>query len=147
VRLAFDTSTLVTFLIQERGWQAIHRVINRNDVEALMPGPVLTETVQIARRKGNTSSGAQIHQALTALGLTSVHPIDADLLRAAELLELSAVNPGPPHHRTGQRGTLSLGDALILATTERLGVPIITRDGHWKWMADQALIPTQVVIP
>lgn len=147
MKLAFDTSTLVTFLIQERGWQAIQKVVTNPQVEAVMPGPVLAETVTIAHRKGNTSTGLQIQQALTALGLAVVHPVDAHLLRTAELLELSTLNPGPTHPKTGRQATLSLGDALILATTERLGCSILTRDNYWKWMSDQALIPTKVVVP
>jgi hypothetical protein len=39
------------------------------------------------------------------------------------------------------------GDALILAVTERLGCPVLTRDGYWKWMVDQGLLGVLVVIP
>jgi PIN domain nuclease of toxin-antitoxin system len=145
-RLALDSSALVTLLLQEQGWKAIGHVIGRADVHAVMPGPVLTETVLVARRKGNVSTAEQLAQALAALGLVVVHPEDADLLRAADLLELSAANPGPPSQMTGKPGLLSLGDALILAVTERLGCSVITRDTYWKWMFAQSLIAVNVVV-
>jgi PIN domain nuclease of toxin-antitoxin system len=146
-KVSFDSSAVLTFLLQERGWQAIHTFVARPDVDAVLPGPALTESVRTARRKGNTSSPTQIFQALAALGLRVEHPEDTDLLRAAELMEISDGNPGEPDERTGVRPTLSLGDALILAVTDRLDCPVLTRDGYWKWMADQGLLPVKVVVP
>lgn len=99
------------------------------------------------RRKGNSSSPSQTFAALSALGLRVEHPEDEDLLRAAELLEVSDANPGVPDVRTRVVSTLSLGDALILAVTERLGCPVLTRDGYGRWMVDQGLLGVQVVIP
>jgi PIN domain nuclease of toxin-antitoxin system len=145
--VSFDSSAVVTFLLQERGWQAIHRFVSRTDVEAVLAGPALTESVRTARRKGNSSSAAQIFAALSALGMRVEHSDTEDLLRAAELMEVSDAHPGDPDGRTGVAPTLSLGDALILAVTERLGCPVLTRDGYWKWMVDQGLLDVQVVIP
>ena len=54
--VVFDSSAVVTFLIQERGWQAIHRVVTRVG-DAVMAGPALTEAIAVTRRKGNQSSG------------------------------------------------------------------------------------------
>jgi hypothetical protein len=81
------------------------------------------------------------------MGVRTEHPTDEDLLRAAELLEMSDRNPGPPKTTVGAEPTLSLGDALILATTERLGDPVLTRDSYWKWMVDQALLDVVVLVP
>jgi hypothetical protein len=138
---------VVNLLLQKPGWQAVHNVLLRPNVTGVLPGPALTESVAVSRRLGNQSSGGQIYEALTALGLAVEHPTDDDLLRAAELLEISRDNPGPPHPITEEEGTLSLGDALILATTERLGCMILTRDAYWKWMVDQVLLDVQVAIP
>lgn len=145
--VTFDSAVVLTLLLQERGWQAIETVIPRPDVDAVLPGPALTEVVLVARRRGNASSAAQIYQALTALGLRVEYPVDLDLLRAAELIAVSAGHPSDPSPRTGVEPTLSLGDALILAVSERLRCHVLTRDGYWKWMVDQGQLELRVVIP
>lgn len=137
----FDSSAVVTMLLQERGWQAIQRVLSNPGVDAILAGPALTEIVTVARRKGNQSSGEDIWQALAALGVRVEHPTDDDLLRAAELIELSEANPGDDD------ATLSLGDALILSIGERLGCTIVTRDTYWKWMVNQGLLALNVHVP
>jgi len=43
----------------------------------------------LARCKGNQSAPAQISDALAAAGLRVEHPTDDDLVRAAELIEIS----------------------------------------------------------
>lgn len=145
--LALDSSIVVNLLLQKTGWQAVHSTLQRPNVTGVLPGPALAESIFVARRKGNQSTSRQIYQALTSLGLRIVHPVDDDLVRAAELLEISRDNPGPPSPITQQEGTLSLGEALILATTERLGCMVLTRDGYWKWMVDQNLLHVRVAIP
>ena len=147
VDLCLDSSIVVNLLLQEQGWQAVDRVLAKPNISVVLPGPVLTESVSVARRAGNRSSGAQIFAALTAQGWRVEHPTDPDLLRAAELLEVSRDNPGPPHPITRVEGTLSLGDALILATTERLGCMVLTRDAYWKWMVNQGLLQVRVAVP
>jgi len=122
-------------------------VLERPEVEGILPGPALTESISVARRKGNHSSAAQISQALAADGLRVEHPTDDDLVRAAELIEISHNNPGPPPPHSDQDATLSLGDALILAVTERLGCMVLTRDGYWKWLASGGHLKVQVKIP
>lgn len=136
-----DSSAVVTVLLQERGWQAIQRVLSNPGVDAILAGPALTEVITVARRKGNRSSGDEIWAALAALGVRVEHATDDDLLRAAELIELSESNPGPDD------ATLSLGDALILSIGERLGCTVITRDTYWKWMVEQGLIALNVHLP
>lgn len=147
VDLCLDSSIVVNLLLQGQGWMAVDRVLARPNVSAVLPGPVLTESISVARRKGNRSPGSQIFAALTAQGWRVEHPTDQDLLRAAELLEVSRDNPGPPHPITQVEGTLSLGEALILATTERLGCMVLTRDAYWKWMLDQGLLQVRVAVP
>jgi len=137
----FDSSAVVTMLLQERGWQAIERVLSNPAVDAVLAGPALTEVVTVARRKGNQSTGREMWDALAALGVRVEHPTDDDLLRAAELMELSEANPGEDN------ATLSLGDALILAIGERLSCTIITRDVYWKWMVEQGLLALKVNVP
>jgi PIN domain nuclease of toxin-antitoxin system len=143
-QIALDSSTVVTWILQERRWQAVHALLQEPDVELVLPGPALTELVSVARRKGNVSSGAQIAASLRGHGVRVEHPTDADLLRAAELLEISDKNPGPINPRANRAGTLSLGDAIILAIVERLGCPVITGDSHWKWMVAKKLLNVNV---
>lgn len=87
---------MCTVLLQERGWQAILGALQRAEIEGILPGPARTEAIWVARRKGNQSAPVQISEALTALGLRVEHPTEDDLVRAAELIEISHDNPGPP---------------------------------------------------
>ena len=146
-RVGFDASVIVTLLAQERGWEAIRRLLQRPDVQGVLPGAALTEVIYVARRKGNTSGGQAIWDALDALGLSLESANVADLIRAAELVELSDARPGPINPATGAQPTLSLGDALVLAVTERLSLPVVTRDTYWRWLAEEGVIKIKVVIP
>lgn len=145
--LCLYSSVVVNLLLQKSGWQAVHHALQRPNVTGILPGPALTETIAVTRRRGNQSTGEQIHKTLTSLGVRIEHPTDDDLLRAAELLEISRDNPGPPAPMTQEEGTLSLGDALILAITERLGCMVLTRDHYWKWMVDHQLLDVRVAVP
>jgi len=136
-----------TVVLQERGWQAILNALTRPDVEGILLGPVLTEAIAVVRRKGNRSDPSQLAEALLAMGLRVEHPTDDDLVRAAELIEISDNNPGPPPQHSDREARLSLGDALILAVTERLGCMVLTRDNYWKWMVDQGHLKVQVAVP
>ncbi len=146
-QLCLDSSVVCTVLLQERGWQAIMNALARPEVEGILPGPALTESIWVARRKGNQSAPTQIAQALVAMGMRVEHPTDDDLIRAAALIEISDNNPGPPPSRSDREATLSRGDALILAVTERLDCMVLTRDGYWKWMVDEGHLKVQVAIP
>jgi len=132
---ALDSSAVLAWILQERGrWKLVDSVLNAADADPVLPGPVLTEVIVSAHRRGNTSSAQQITNTLTAMGMRVEPARDADLLRAAALIELSQDHSGD-HRLTAQRATLSLGDALILAVTERLGVKILTKDRHWTQLA------------
>ena len=95
----FDSSAIVTMLLQERGWQAIRNVLSNPNVEPILAGPALTEVVTVARRKGNQSTGNQVWGSLSALGVRVEHTTDQDLLRAANLTEIAEANPGPAAKR------------------------------------------------
>lgn len=147
MKAVFDSSTIVIYLTQERPfWKAIDRTLNHPDIEPILAGPALTEIIATTRRKGNTSSGQRIWEALSAVGLDVEPPTADDLIRAAELIELSEANPGPPSSR-GPSATLSLGDALILAVAERLDCAVVTNDTYWAWMVEEGLLGVQVHVP
>jgi hypothetical protein len=84
--VAFDSSVLLTWLLQERSWQRVHNLLKNPAIAPVLAGPALTEIVRIAHSKGNVSTGPQIFQVLQGFGARVEHPVDADLLRAAELL-------------------------------------------------------------
>jgi len=127
--VCLDASAMVTWVIQEPGWKTVDRLLTDQAIDVVLPGPAITETIHIAREKGNRATPREILEAFQGYGAYVEHPTDDDLVRAAELLEASVEHPGP-------RGeTLSLGDALILAVTERLGCPVLSRDRYWELLA------------
>jgi predicted nucleic acid-binding protein len=137
--VCLDTSVLATWVLQERSWQVVDRLLGRADVETVLPGPVLTELVELVRRKGNQATGPEIRDTLVSIGARVEHPTDEDLLRAADLMEIAKAHPGA-------RGeTLSPGDALVLAITERLGVSVVTRDSYWHLFASDGHTAVNVV--
>ena len=142
---ALDSSTVLTWVLQEQRWHSVAQMLHGPGAEPLLPGPVLTEVIKTARAKGNASSPAQIAAALKGQGMVVVHPQDGDLIRCAELLELSAANPGKPDSAAESRATLSLADGLILAIVERLGVPVVTRDRYWQDFAERGHTRARVV--
>lgn len=127
--VCLDSSAILVWVLQERGWQAIDRILSRDDVDTVVPGPALTEVVLTARRKGNRSTGDEVLETLEAFGCRVEAPATEDLLRAAALIEASTTHPGP----SGE--TLSLADGLIIAVAERLGSPLVSRDTYWSLFA------------
>jgi PIN domain nuclease of toxin-antitoxin system len=142
---ALDSSTVLTWVLQEQRWHSVEKMLRSPEAEPLLPGPVLTEVIKQARAKGNISSPGQIAATLKGQGMVVVHPQDDDLIRCAELLELSVANPGPSGAGTRSTSTLSLADGLILAIVERLAVPVVTRDSYWNDFAAQGLTRARVV--
>jgi len=133
--VALDSSAVMAWILQESGrWKLIDAALNDAAADPVLPGPALTEVILAARRRGNASSPQQIADTLFAIGVRIEHPRDDDLVRAAELIELSTTHPGT-NRLTGEALTLSLGDAIILAVTERLGLQILTKDRYWTEFA------------
>lgn len=126
--VAYDSSALLTLILQEQGWQAVRAALGQ-DRTHIVPSPAITEVVFQAREKGNASSPEQLVAFVDTFGVQfeSLHADDA--LRAAELQEISRANPGPG--RRGRHLTLSLGDALILAIAERCAATVISKDRYW----------------
>lgn len=137
--VAFDSSVLLTWILQEQTWQRVDALLVNPGITPVLPGPVLTEVIHRARVDGNTSTPTQIWTALAAHGAVIEHPEDDDLVRAAELRGVSDLHPGP------HGATLSLGDALILAVVERMGVKVVTRDTYWSWFASRGLTTASVL--
>jgi predicted nucleic acid-binding protein len=138
VTVGLDTSGVIRWLIQEQNWQRIQTLMDHG-VDLVLPGPVLSEVINIAHSRGNVSSVAQLRAALVAAGMRVEAATEDDMARAGELLITSRSKP-----ETGRAGvvhTLSLGDALILAVAERLGCIMITGDRYWRWMHQRGDLP------
>jgi PIN domain nuclease of toxin-antitoxin system len=134
---ALDSSAVLAWVLQEVGrWAVVNALVTAPDADPILPGPVLTEVIKAARARGNVSSAHQVASTLSAYGMRVELNTEQDLVRAAELLELSAANPSVPHPVTGKQATLSLGDGLILAAVERLAVPVVTNDRYWRQFVD-----------
>ena len=145
IRFALDSSAVVAWILQEdRRWQGVNALLKAPGARPILPGPALTESIFVARRAGNISSPEQIATTLSAMGMVVEPAGEADMVRAARLLEVSAANPGL-HPTTGEALTLSLGDALILAVTERLGIKVLTGDRYWSQLAEQGHTSARVV--
>ena len=128
---ALDSSALVAWVIREPKWRAIETLLGQSTADPVLPAPALTEVIETARRRGNSSSPEAIAAAVAAKGMRTEPLGEADLVRAAKLLEASKAHPVGPHPKTGKVSTLSLGDALILAVVERLGIQVVTLDSYW----------------
>jgi PIN domain nuclease of toxin-antitoxin system len=129
---ALDSSALVAWILQEvPRWRAIDALLSAPTADPVLPAPGLTEVIETARRRGNGSPSTLIANAVAAKGVRTELLAPTDLIRAAELIETSKQHPGAPHPTTGKPITLSLGDALILAVVERLGIPVVTLDTYW----------------
>lgn len=144
-RFALDSSAVVAWILQEDGrWQAVDALLKAPGARPVLPGPALTESIFVARRAGNKSSPELITMTLSAMRLEVEPALEVDMIRAARLLEASMGDPGR-HPTTGEPLTLSLGDALILAVTERLGVKVLTGDRYWMQLAEAGHTSATVV--
>mgnify|MGYP003584751658 CR=1 FL=1 len=101
--LAFDSSTVITWVLKERGWSAVDRLLRDAD-GVVLPSPALMEVIRIARLRGNRSAGRVIADTLAAQGLIFVHADTDDLIDAAALLEAAAQLPGAQLPRAQRPG-------------------------------------------
>lgn len=150
-QLAWDSSAVLAWVFQERGWSVVDEMIRRahtGEVTLILPGPVLTEVAYQAKRQGNATRVRDIAERLLAQGFVVEQSESSDLIHAAELLEASSHYAGQnnrgQNHRGQRAARLSLGDALILATVSRIGCPIVTRDRYWLDLVDAGIVNARV---
>lgn len=119
-RVVLDASAIVAWVLKERGWQTVDRLLE----VAVAPASVLVETLYRVRERGHRLPSSQLHDDLLGLGI-QVEPVtDADTVRAAELISDSRAADGDK--------SLSLGDGLCLAVAERLDLTVTGGDQHWS---------------
>jgi PIN domain nuclease of toxin-antitoxin system len=130
--LVFAASPLLAWILQTSGqWQRVQRLLT-SGADCVMPASALIETISIARERGNTAPPAALRAALLGQGLRVEPIIDEDVEWAAAVISDSRQNPARWTTESGQRAaTLSLGDALTLATAQRLGAHTVTFDPAW----------------
>jgi ribonuclease VapC len=125
-RVVLDASALVAWVLNERGGTTIDKLLH----VAVAPASGVTETLYRARDRGSTMSAHDLYDSITGLGV-EIEPVTAeDTVRAAELIETS--------RRARQRpkdSTLSLGDGLCIAVSERLKLVITGGDEHWATLS------------
>jgi ribonuclease VapC len=119
-RVTLDASAVLAWVLHERGFETIDKLLPI----AVVPVSAMVEVLYRAVERGHRLSPVQLHADLLALGLTVEPVTDADAERAAELIVSSKAGSGP--------GSLSLGDGLCIAVTERLGLPLTGGDTYWS---------------
>jgi ribonuclease VapC len=123
-RVVLDASALLAWVLQERGQQTIDALLPH----ATVPASAMVETLYRAADRGHRQSSENLHRDLLALGVQVASLTDADTVRAADLIHASKQSSRP--------GSLSLGDGLVLATAERLALPVTGGDQHWETLDD-----------
>lgn len=122
-RVVVDASAVLAFVLQERGWQTVEKLLPF----AVIPLPNLTEVLYIAPSKGHNREAGDLFAYLLRLGLRVESLFPADAVRAAELIiESEHAAPGNAVR------ALSLGDALCIAVAERLNLLVTGGDQAWE---------------
>lgn len=119
-RVILDASALLAWVLRERGQPTVDALLSH----AAVPASAMVETLYRAADRGHRQPAKDLHRDLLALGLRVAPLTDADTVRAADLIHTSKTRSA--------RGSLSLGDGLVIATAERLALPITGGDQHWE---------------
>ncbi|MHB1473993.1 MAG: PIN domain-containing protein, partial [Dermatophilaceae bacterium] len=90
-RVTLDASAVLAWVLRERGFETIDKVLP----VAVVPVSAMVEVLHRAVERGHRLSPAQLHADLLALGLRVEPVTDADAQRAAELIVSSKATAGP----------------------------------------------------
>ncbi|MEU3420086.1 PIN domain-containing protein [Streptomyces murinus] len=132
--VVLDASAVLAWVFNEKGADIVDELLP----QAATTAANFTEVTYVCLRRGY--SHPQLHQDLTALGL-SVEPTTADqAVRAGQLIHESQ------QARQQHAGrTLALGDALCIALGERLNRPLVTGDILWKDLEERFTVPVHLI--
>ena len=131
-RVVLDASAVLAWVLRERGQATVDALLPH----AVVPASAMVETLYRAADRGHRQPCDELHRDLLALGVRVEPLTDSDTVRAATLIHASKHGVGKG---SSARGSLSLGDGLVLATAERLGLPITGGDQHWETLDDLAV--------
>lgn len=122
-RLAvLDASAVLAFVLKERAWETVGRVLPHG----VIPAPNLAEVLYRAPERGYRDPPDALYQTLLSTGLIVEPVTEADGVRAAALITASK-----KARTTQDSRSLSLGDGLCCAVAERLGLKLAGGDNHW----------------
>lgn len=133
--VVLDSSAVLAWVFQEKGADVVDELLP----EAAMAAANLAEVTAVCLRRGYLHPPEQLHQDLTALGLSVEDTTAEQAVRAGKLIHES--------HRDRQLyggRTLALGDALCAALGERLNRPLVTGDTLWKDLEDKFTVPVHL---
>ncbi|MFJ3512969.1 PIN domain-containing protein [Streptomyces luteogriseus] len=133
--VVLDASAVVAWVFQEKGADAVDELLP----EATMAAANLAEVAAVCLRRGYLHPPEQLHQDLTALGLSVENTTAEQAVRAGQLIHASHQD----RQLHGNR-TLALGDALCVALGERLNRPLVTGDTLWKDLEDKFTVPVHL---
>lgn len=122
-QVVLDASAVVAWLMKERGYQTIDKLLP----VAVVPASALTESLYRAVERGHALAAEELYHALLVTGI-SVEPVtESDAVRASELIAWSRTQDEDQLDRS-----LSLGDGLCIAVAERLGLLVTGGDEYWE---------------
>ena len=120
-RVVLDASAALEWILARPGRITIDKLLP----VAVLPASALTEALYVARLKGHDLSPDELRAALVTMGVLVEPVVEQDAVRAADLIAVSRA-------AASAAGTLSLGDGLCIAVTERLGLPVTGGDLYWE---------------
>ena len=118
-KVVLDASAVLAWVLGERGAATVDRVLP----VCVVPASAMVEVLYRAPERGHRQRPADLHTDLLALGVRVEPLVDADTVRAAQLIATSKADR--------EKGSLSLEDGLCIATAERLGLPLTGGDRYW----------------
>ena len=118
-KVVLDASAVLAWVLGERGAATVEKVLG----VCVVPASAMVEVLYRAGERGHRQRPADLHADLLALGVHVEGLVDADTVRAAQLIAASKADPG--------ESSLSLGDGLCIATAERLDLPLTGGDRYW----------------
>lgn len=124
--VVLDASALVAFVLKERGYDALKKVI-AGAHGTVVASTNMVEALDVARRKGHPRSSDDLLDDLRQLSVRIEPVTEDDVLEAVFVLRRAQEEKG----RHAQVGGVSLGDATCLAVAKRLGLPVVASDTAW----------------
>jgi PIN domain nuclease of toxin-antitoxin system len=147
--VSLDASTILAWAKKERGWRTIDGFLrDPKGARLVLPGTALTEVITVLRLQPGATT--MTHQAIATSvlgqGIDLETMSEQDHVRAAELIEISRANAGPPVKAGGPPSTLSLSDASIIAVSERLEANVLTGDQHWADLSEDGHLKVKAIL-
>lgn len=121
--VVLDASAVLAWVLNEKAGDTVAKLLP----VAVVPAPTMTEVLYRARERGYGNTAAVLLADLLSTGLEVEPFLEADTVRAADLIAASRAAA-----KTREDPSLSLGDGLCCAVAERLGLKLAGGDNHWS---------------